>query len=410
MTTEKKQEYLIISLFPFTMLVYSLFSSPFSDLLKGLRNILLSNGILLTDYYIVGGRSAAIFNASFIALINIFILYVMNMKINGLLISGIYLIFGFSFMGKNILNIIPFYFGAYAYAKISRKEFKSVIVVCMFSTCLSPIVSSLARAFGFSPLGLVIAAITGFSLGFIVPPVSAHVLLFHNGYSLYNTGLAAGLISIVFYSILEAAGLDVNPNKVFYEHMDYHVLAILIGVFLFYIAYGYWTNNKSFRGLKELHSHPGRLVSDFIVTEGFPVVMINMGILGLFSLLLIFMLFPFINGLILSGLLAVLAFSGFGKHIKNISPVIFGVWLAYLLFGREVATSSFAITLFFSTCLAPISGKFGFLAGIAVGFANFCLVLNMGAMHGGLNLYNTGLSAGIVASISVPILQIFKEV
>jgi len=31
----------------------------------------------------------------------------------------------------------------------------------------------------------------------------------------------------------------------------------------------------------------------------------------------------------------------------------------------------------------------------------------MGALHGGLNLYNTGLSAGIVASVSVPILQIF---
>ena len=42
-----------------------------------------------------------------------------------------------------------------------------------------------------------------------------------------------------------------------------------------------------------------------------------------------------------------------------------------------------------------------------VGFINFCLVLNMGALHGGLNLYNTGLSAGIVASVSVPILQLF---
>ena len=77
------------------------------------------------------------------------------------------------------------------------------------------------------------------------------------------------------------------------------------------------------------------------------------------------------------------------------------------MFGRNISLTSFAITLFFSTCLAPISGKFGIIPGIIVGFVNFCLVLNMGALHGGLNLYNTGLSAGIVASVSVPILQIF---
>lgn len=410
MTLEKKQEYIIISVLPFVMLIYSLISEPYTELISGIRNILVSNGILLTDYFVVGGKNAAIFNASFVALVNIFILYIMNMKINGLLISGIYLMFGFSFMGKNLLNIIPFYFGAYAYAKVSRKEFRNVIIVCMFSTSLSPIVSSVARALDFSPFGIAVAAATGFLLGFIVPPVSAHVLLFHNGYSLYNTGLAGGLISIIFYSMLEAAGFEVNPNRIFYEKMDYHILAILISVFLFYIICGYLKNNRSFNGLRELHTHSGRLVSDFTVTEGFPVVLINMGILGFFSLILIFILFPFINGLILSGLCAILAFSGFGKHIKNILPIILGVWLAFVLFGKGVSLSAFAITMFFSTCLAPISGKFGILAGAAVGFANFCLVLNMSSMHGGLNLYNTGLSAGIVASISVPVLQIFKEV
>ena len=38
-----------------------------------------------------------------------------------------------------------------------------------------------------------------------------------------------------------------------------------------------------------------------------------------------------------------------------------------------------------------------------------CLVSNIGPAHGGLNLYNTGLAGGIVASIFVPLLQLFQK-
>jgi len=404
---EKKKEYLVISFLPFIMLIYAIiFTNPF-DLIKGMKHILLSDGVLLTDYFIVGGKGAAMFNASIVALINIFLLYRMDMKINGLLISGIYIMFGFAFMGKNLLNIIPFYLGAYAYTQFEKRSFKTVIASCMFTTALSPVVSSISKAFNFSFFGIILAILAGFLMGFIVPAVSAHVINFHNGYTLYNTGLGAGLIAIIIYAILEEVGLEVTPNKTFVEKMDYSILALLILVFSFYIIYGYYANGHSFKNFGSLLMHSGRLVTDFTVTEGFPMVMINMGILGFIALALIFLMFPYINGPILSGLLTLIGFSGFGKHLKNVLPIIAGVSLSYIIFGKNISLTSFAITLFFSTCLAPISGKFGIIPGIIVGFVNFCLVLNMGALHGGLNLYNTGLSAGIVASVSVPILQLF---
>ena len=113
MTKEKKKEYLVISFLPFIMLIYAIiFTNPF-DLIKGMKHILLSDGVLLTDYFIVGGKGAAMFNASTVALINIFLLYKMDMKINGLLISGIYIMFGFAFMGKNLLKIM---------VKVRKKE------------------------------------------------------------------------------------------------------------------------------------------------------------------------------------------------------------------------------------------------------------------------------------------------
>ena len=85
------------------------------------------------------------------------------------------------------------------------------------------------------------------------------------------------------------------------------------------------------------------------------------------------------------------------------------VIIAFYLFRQNTSLTAFAITLFFSTTLAPISGKFGIFSGIIAGFLNYCLVSNIGSAHGGLNLYNTGLAAGIVASISVPILNLFQK-
>ena len=246
MTKEKKQEYLIITLLPFIMLIYSIVLSTPYKLIEGMKNILLSDGILITDYFFVGGKEAALFNASIITLINIYLLYKMDMKINGLVISGIFLMLGFSLMGKNILNIIPFYIGAYLYAKMNKKTFKSVAIVCMFSTSLSPFVSVIAEFFGYSLLGIAVALISGIILGFVIPPISAHVLHIHGGFSLYNTGFAAGLVAIVSYSILKAAKVEVSFKKDFTETMDYRLLILFSLIFLFYIIYGFIKNGYYF--------------------------------------------------------------------------------------------------------------------------------------------------------------------
>lgn len=410
MTKDKKEQYLIISLLPMILLFYSIISLPKPDLIINLKKIFMSNDILLTDYFVIAGKETATFNASLVALINIFILYKMDMKINGLNIAGIHLMLGFAFMGKNLLNIIPFYFGGYLYAVYTQKSYKSVIIITMFSTALSPFLSATVNYFDFKPSGFILAIIIGIALGFIMPAVSGHVLQFHSGYSLYNTGFAAGLVAIIFYSVLRTAKIDINPNRMFSETMDLDILFILCSVYLFYIIFGFIKNNRSFNKLGSLLKHSGRLVSDYTVTEGFPIVVMNMGILGFLCLVFIMLFFPMINGPILSGMFTVIGFAGFGKHLKNVFPIMVGVVIGYYAFEKKsMSEASFAVTLFFSTTLAPIAGKFGTFYGILAGFLNFCLVSNIGPAHGGLNLYNTGLAGGIIASIFVPLLEIFGE-
>ena len=113
MIRQKKQEYLIISVLPLLLIFYSMMKISFLDFLVGMKIITLSDGVLLTDNFKIAGTYTSLINASIITLINIVLLYKLDMKINGLVISGIFLMLGFSLIGKNLINIIPFYVGAY---------------------------------------------------------------------------------------------------------------------------------------------------------------------------------------------------------------------------------------------------------------------------------------------------------
>ncbi len=59
----------------------------------------------------------------------------------------------------------------------------------------------------------------------------------------------------------------------------------------------------------------------------------------------------------------------------------------------------------FGTSLAPVAGHYGWAWGVVAGFLNSSVALSSGVMHGGMNLYNTGFSAGIVAAFLVPLIE-----
>ena len=63
------------------------------------------------------------------------------------------------------------------------------------------------------------------------------------------------------------------------------------------------------------------------------------------------------------------------------------------------------LALLFSTTLAPVAGEFGVVAGIVAGYLHSSVVLNVGIVYGGMNLYNNGYAGGIVAIFMVPVIQ-----
>ncbi|MDQ9830928.1 DUF1576 domain-containing protein, partial [Acinetobacter baumannii] len=64
-----------------------------------------------------------------------------------------------------------------------------------------------------------------------------------------------------------------------------------------------------------------------------------------------------------------------------------------------------ALSGLFGTSLAPITGVFGIFWGFVAGWLHLAVVNSIGVLHGGMNLYNNGFSAGIVAGFMLPIVR-----
>ena len=65
---------------------------------------------------------------------------------------SLWLMTGFSFFGKNLLNIWPIIIGVYLYSKYQKEPFLNYSLVALLSTTLAPAVSQLSFRDNFSTL------------------------------------------------------------------------------------------------------------------------------------------------------------------------------------------------------------------------------------------------------------------
>lgn len=163
------------------------------------------------------------------------------------------------------------------------------------------------------------------------------------------------------------------------------------------------------RGYKNLNKRTGRVVTDFTQLDGYGLTFMNIGLIGFIALIYIKASGGVMNGPIVGAMISLTGFSAFGNHPRNTIPVIIGVFIAAITNIWEVNSTSVIIAGLFGTTLAPIAGSYGPLLGIVAGFLHLCVVMNIGDLHGGMNLYNNGFSGGIVAAVLVPIIKSFRK-
>ncbi|MBZ2175319.1 DUF1576 domain-containing protein [Schnuerera sp. xch1] len=379
-------------------------------IINGLYKIIIVPDILLTDYIAVGGIGAAFFNVGLMGLINSFLLYKFKIHMDGLAIAAAYTVMGFSFIGKNIFNFWPIYFGGYIYSRFEKIEYRKIFLIMMFATTLSPVVSEIAFGTHLSRyIGIFTGILIGIIIGLIIVPLSAQMMRFHDGFNLYNIGFTGGVLGTLITSILRSFGLIIETQNVLSNEYSMFLCIILVIVFILLIILGYRFDPKKLKGYKKIFQYSGRTVTDFVHLVGYGATLVNMGIMGLICIIFVIISGGTFNGPILAGILTVVGFSAFGKHPKNVIPIFIGIMLASGITIWDRSSTLVIIAGLFGTTLAPVAGKYGLIAGIITGGLHFATVMNVGMVHGGINLYNNGFAGGIVAGIIVPVLNIFKE-
>ncbi len=418
--SKSKQDIRFWSVFVYSVLITLssfIFNSP-AEIYEGLIQIMTDTSILLSDYIEIGNLGATLFNVGALMLICLIIVKINNLNITGPILAGILTIAGFAFFGKNIMNVWAIFIGVYLFSFYKKESFGKFILPALFGTALAPLISQVAFGFDFGVpffVHFIIANIIGVIAGFFVAPLAAHAVTFHKGLNLYNIGFTCGLLATTFMAVFRAFGFNHELKNVLVTDLNLVLTIYLTILFLSMLILGLICNKKSFDGFLTLMNRPGKLISDFIETDGFGVVFINLGILGLFSTAYVLIMGGELNGPVIGGIFTVVGFGAFGKHLKNCIPIYIGVFLAAILRAFIIddftilSSTGVLITALFGTTLAPIVGIFGPKFGLLAGFFHMAMVMNVGSLHGGMNLYNNGFAGGVVASILVPLILALKN-
>ena len=374
------------------------------NILDGLRTICLTEDTLITDYLETVGPGAAFVNAGLVCLFSVALLYFSGDPVNGYTMVVMGLMAGFSLFGKNLINILPIVLGTYLYAKLKREPFSKYVSVSLLATSLSPMVSYLAFA-THRPLMPLVGVLAGLLIGFCMPPLAAYTFRIQNGMNLYNSGFACGVLGMILVPIMTAFSLQ--PETVLYWSTGHNLrYGLGLGAVCAVLILGGLIRGgrTALRRCRRLLRTSGRAPSDYLRAFGAPAVCINMGINGLLGMVYILLVGGDLNGPTLGGILTIMGFSAYGKHLLNIGPVMLGVLIGTVTNHVPINNSSLQLAGLFGTTLAPFSGVFGWPAGVLAGLLHSSVVLQSGLVVAGMNLYNNGFSGGLIAIVLYPIL------
>jgi len=369
--------------------------------LRGLVLLQQHPARLINDFTVVGGIGAALLNAALGGAFALGLVRVTSVRLSGPTIAAIFTVMGFSLFGKTVLNMAPIVLGVYIAGFLVQKPFKNNIMIALFGTALGPLVSFLAFETGFSTTqGVVIGIAGGTAAGLFLPALARAMLRLHEGYNLYNVGLTAGFFGLFSTAVLRGFQHDL-PIQVIWNDQFSLVLSALVPLLsLLFIVWGLAMAGvgPALKGWRSIQRLPGRLPSDFMEIISPGAALLNAGLLGLAGSLLVLAVDGDFNGPTIGGLMTVMGFALFGKNLRNTWPVVVGVLGATLVYGKAPNAPGPLLALLFGTTLAPLAGEFGPLVGIVAGFLHLSLVEQTAAWHGGLDLYNNGFAAGLVAT------------
>jgi hypothetical protein len=390
----------IVAAYACAFIAFGLLVDGPATVARGLLEIVTTRDALLTDYFGIGGKGAACVNAGLLTLMACVVYYKSTAKMSGAAVACLFLVLGFGLFGKNILNIWFIVFGVFLYCKFKGEAFSTHINTAFFGTALAPVFSEIAFSSAL-PLefALPLAVTTATVIGFVLAPAAAQLFKAHMGFSLYNMGFTAGIVGVLVVAIYKSYGFVPDPVMIWTSGYNRLLGAFLLALFVSMAALGYILDRNVVARMLQIVRMSGQAPTDFVSLVGFGPVLVNMSLTGAIGLGYVLIIGGDLNGPVIGAILTIVGFAAYGKHPRNILPIMIGVFLGSLAKPWSAADPSGLLAALFGTTLAPIAGRFGWHWGVVAGFLHASAARSVGSVHGGLNLYNNGFAAGIVAAV-----------
>lgn len=395
-----------------------------STMFTGLGKILASPAKVTTNYFSIGGYAATFLNMGFVALACTVLFQVTGATVNNVSSMAFLLTLGFCSWGINILNMWFSIAGTVLYGLVKKEKLGTLTNAMLFSTGIAPIISELllryphAETIGFNLVGFGLALAAGLFIGFFLPAGLLHSPKVHKGFDIYSAalpvGMAAFLLNAVFYKAtgvaLPGASGDITVASAATVNIFCGVLfglCIIFALILGCTPKDYWNLLKN-----------RNQVANVSGTLGNGVMLMNMGVYGLFILAYYNAIGASFNGVTFGLIFCMLCCCNSGSRPTNVWPIMAGYVVAAFVFGKLSAlaggTFSMAINaqaivvgLCYANGLSPICDKYGWQYGFAAAMMHYCMVTLVPGLHGGFCLYNGGFTAIFVCVLFVPILEKF---
>ena len=393
----------------------------------GLWKILSGTCKISTNYFALGGLSATFLNMGLVCLISLLLFVVFRGTPNNVSTLAVLLTTGFGSWGINVLNILPTILGVVIYGLVKKEKMGSLVNAMLFSTGIAPIISELLLRYpgteyiGFNWLGLGLALVVGFVIGFFLPAGLAHSPKVHKGFDLYSAALPIGMTAFLLNATLfKTVGLNVNSLSTGAAlDVTYRMTVNIFcgAVFGLCIVFAFILGCKP-KDYWKLLSDPA-LVTNFSSTYGNATFLMNMGVFGLFILGYYNLIGAPFTGMTFGIIFCMAATCNSGSHPGNVWPIMLGYvvastvcgWIAQYIpganFENMINSQSICIGLCYANGLSPIADKYGWRYGFIAAVLHYLLVTSVPALHGGFCLYNGGFTAALICLIFVPELERF---
>ena len=394
------------------------------SMLTGLWQILSLPCKITTNYFSVGGFAGTFLNMSLVALAMTLLFHFSKTKVNNVSTLAFLLTLGFCTWGIHILNMWFTMTGVILVNLIKKDKPFANVNAMLFTTGVAPFISDLllryphAETIGFNALGIVLAVVVGVVVGVIVTCGLPHSPNVHKGFNLYSAALPVGmtmfLLNGIFYKVMgvELPGTTGDMAVASAPIVNIFCCA-LFGLFVVLALILGCTPKDYWQLLKNRDQ-----VNNVSGTLGNAVLLMNMGVFGLFILGYYNLIGASFNGVTFGLIFCMLCTCNSGSRPTNVWPIMLGYvvasfatgWISSLVggnFATAINAQAIVIGLCYANGLSPICDKYGWQYGFVAAMIHYCLVTLVPGLHGGFCLYNGGFTAIFTCIIFVPVLEKF---